>query len=277
MMYVFCFQLIGLYNLFAINGDSGELGLEDCIRILQTLSSSSTEIVNDTYPDILTPYYYDESVENSLKNELNQFLIYVRKEQFHHPLQQESHQIPEYSVASNGQFDSGKGRDGTSEYHTAVDCYVGNKETHVNVYAAHDGYVTIVKDAAKYRHYISITKTIHNDKAQVLGKLITLYAHLDLDLDEAESLNMNEKTVQKGDLISKNLYSGTTGGPHLHFEIRYYRKNDIGNETYYGDPNAPGGSAELTVQSAGIWIYGYWNPNVGYGFGNPINHGLFFY
>ena len=76
---------------------------------------------------------------------------------------------------------------------------------------------------------------------------------------------------------AKHLYSGTRGGPHLHFEIRYYRSEDTGNETFYGNSIGPGGSSDLTEPSAGSWSYGYWNPDIGYGFGNPKNHGLFFY
>ncbi|MFT6020696.1 MAG: murein DD-endopeptidase MepM/ murein hydrolase activator NlpD, partial [Saprospiraceae bacterium] len=74
----------------------------------------------------------------------------------------------------------------------------------------------------------------------------------------------------KGDLVSKNLYSETMGGPHLHFEIRFYRNSEIGNEDFYNWQN----SGNYTTQSSGIWSYGYWNPDVGYGFGNPLNFGI---
>lgn len=59
------------------------------------------------------------------------------------------------------------------------------------------------------------------------------------------------------------------GGPHLHFEIRYYRAMEVGNEEYYG---WSGGSTTFTTPSAGSWSYGYWNPNIAYGFANPMNH-----
>jgi len=60
------------------------------------------------------------------------------------------------------------------------------------------------------------------------------------------------------------------GGSHLHFEIRYYRNSDMGNEEFYSWQK----SGVNTKLSSGIWLYGYWNPNIGYGFGNPINHGV---
>ncbi len=69
-----------------------------------------------------------------------------------------------------------------------------------------------------------------------------------------------------GDLISKHLYEGTRGGPHLHFEIRYYRPTDNGTEEFYGfRQSAPG---------AGDWPNGRWDPDHGYGFGPPASHGL---
>jgi hypothetical protein len=99
---------------------------------------------------------------------------------------------------------------------------------------------------------------------------VTLYAHIDLDLDSADNLILSGKSVKQGDLISRHLYSGTVGGPHLHFEIRYYRPGDKGNEEFYGVPGF--GNNTLTDPSAGSWSYGYWNPSVGFGFGNPMNH-----
>ena len=97
---------------------------------------------------------------------------------------------------------------------------------------------------------------------------MTLYAHVDLDLDEADGLSMSRKTVKAGDLISKNLYSETRGGPHLHFEIRYYRPDDDGTEEFYG--------IRGSVPGAGEWPNGYWDPDTGYGFGHPDSHGLRF-
>jgi len=90
----------------------------------------------------------------------------------------------------------------------------------------------------------------------------------ELDLDETDGLVMDGKTVKAGDLLSKNLYSGTQGGPHLHFEVRYYRPNDDGTEEFYGFRGpAPG---------AGEWPNGFWDPDTGYGFGHPESHGLRF-
>ena len=222
--------------------------------------------------DMLTPAYYKAETDVSFVKEVNNFISFVQQEElFHNPLENELGEKPGFLIPSFGAFGAEKGE--ASQHHAAVDIHVGNDFTKVNLYAAHDGLVSTFKDADKYRHYIAISKDIVENNVKI-GKLVTIYAHVDLDLDEADGLIMNTLQVTKGELLSKNLYSGTVGGPHLHFEIRYYRSNDIGDETFYGfaNPSVTG----LTESSAGIWQYGVWNPNAGYGFANPKSHGLNF-
>jgi murein DD-endopeptidase MepM/ murein hydrolase activator NlpD len=187
---------------------------------------------------------------------------------FHHPLENERGRKPTFAAPGWGAFGAGKGPTQTEQHHPATDLKVGQRETEVELYAAHDGVVATVRDAPKYRNYISITKIITGEDGAELGKLVTLYAHVDLDLDEADGLLLDGMQVQAGDLISKNLWSGTRGGPHLHFEIRYYRPSDNGTEEFYG--------FRESVPGAGDWPYGKWNPNVSFGFGNPKSHGLSF-
>ena len=237
---------------------------------IETEEEEQTELILDSI-DMLTPAYYNPNPDTSFILEVNQFISFAQKENFHFPLKDELGNNPIYTIPIWGIFGAGKGPNGTSEHHPAIDIQIENYETNVNIYAAHDGAVSTYKDADKYRHYISITKNIEDSNNQVIGKLVTIYAHIDLDLDEAGSINMNGQNVNKGDLISKHLYSETVGGPHLHFEIRYYRPDDIGTETYYSITNTS--LPNITEPSAGQWIYGLWNPKVGYGFGNPINHG----
>jgi len=134
------------------------------------------------------------------------------------------------------------------------DLHVGSAETDDQLFAAHDGVVSVYRDADKSRHYLAITKDV---------------AHIDLDLDEAEGLVMDGRTVAKGDLVSRNLYSGTVGGPHVHFVIRYYREGNNVDEEFYGGPL-------YSEPSSGPWQYGYWDPQTGYGFAHPSNHGLEF-
>ncbi len=222
--------------------------------------------------DMLSPAYYLSSTEASFIESISQFVSFAQEDDFHHPLENEMGEIPDFNIPSNGEFGAGKGPTFTEQHHPAADLHVGNRATDVNLYAAYDGYLTTVKDSDKYRHYISLATDIFDDQGQSIGKMVSLYAHVDLDLDEAESMNMNGQLVEKGDLISRNLYSGTVGGPHLHFEIRYYRSGEAGDEVFYGykNPERP----NLTEPSAGSWMYGVWDPNVGYGFGDPVSHGL---
>ncbi len=215
------------------------------------------------FEDMLTPEYYDTPYEGEFRLELNKFVHFSRKIPFQHPLEGSSGQIPTNTI--NRSFGDGIGPGGTGSHHPAFDYFVGNL-TKVNMYAAHDGIVSVNKDVARYRHYLTITTEVYDSIDNSIGKMVTIYAHIDLDLDSVDNLEMNGQYVNKGDLVSKNLYSGTMGGPHLHFEIRFYRNNDSGLEDFYG-----GNVGANTSPSSGTWTYGYWNPNVGYGFAHPLN------
>lgn len=220
--------------------------------------------------DMLTPGYYNATNGAPFRDALDEFLYFSQTIPFHHPLQNGTNSIPLYHVSASGYFGADKTNPGgiVVESHPATDLYVGNQQTAVDLFAAYDGTVSTARDLPKYRQAVYLTQTVTNSAGEVLGKLVTLYAHVDLDLDEAGGLFMDGQTVTAGDLISKHLYSGTMGGPHLHFEIRYYRPGETGNEEYYG--------FSYTEPSAGIWDYGTWDPDTGYGFGNPVNHGLTF-
>jgi murein DD-endopeptidase MepM/ murein hydrolase activator NlpD len=218
--------------------------------------------------DMLTPVYYNATNDAAFREALNEFIFFAQKEPFHHPLQDGTNSLPTIHVPAGGVFGADKtGLMGfVVESHPATDFYVGNQWTAVDLFAAYDGTVTTARDLNKYNHAVYLTKNITNGFGDVLGKLVTLYAHVDLDLDEAGGLFMNGQSVQAGDLISEHLYSDTRGGPHLHFEIRYYRPSETGNEEFYG--------FSYSEPSAGPWVYGTWDPNKGYGFGDPRNHRL---
>ena len=221
---------------------------------------------NGTHQDFLTPKYYDTN-ETDLRNEINKLIHFARHENYQHPFQDPNGNIASYST--NRAFGNGIGMNGTSQHHPAIDLHPSNSSD-ITMYATHEGIVNTYKDSSKYRHYLTITKEILDLENNSIGKLVTVYAHVDLDLDENQSIQLNGLHVNKGDRISKNLYSGTVGGPHLHFEVRFYRNSEIGNEEFYNWQN----SGVYTAQSSGKWSYGYWNPVIGYGFGNPINLGI---
>lgn len=219
------------------------------------------------YKDMLTPGYYQAG---AFKAEIDAFLGAVRQVRFGHPLKDTAGQVPSFSVPAMGNFGAGKGPTGTSQHHPAVDMHVANKATKVTLYAAHDGLVATYKNADKYRHYVSITREIKDAGGKAVGKLVTLYAHVDLDLDEAAALSLNGKKISSGEVVSRNLYAGTVGGAHLHFEVRYYRPADAGTESFYG----LGSNKAFTEKSAGGWSYGFWDPAAGYGYADTKNHGL---
>lgn len=221
---------------------------------------------NGTYPDFLTPNYYNTN-EIGLRNEINKFFHFARLENYQHPFEDSNGGIIPYST--HREFGDGIGMGGTSQHHPANDLHPSNP-TDVTLYAVHEGVVNTYRDSPKYRHYLTITKDLTDSENNPIGKLVTLYAHIDLDLDESELIQLNNSSVSKGDLVSANLYSGTVGGPHLHFEIRFYRNSEIGNEEFYGSQN----NGDNTSLSSGVWSYGYWNPSVGYGFVNPANFGI---
>ncbi|AMC10317.1 hypothetical protein Lupro_03185 [Lutibacter profundi] len=238
---------------------------EDTTDLVEQISYEINE--NGIYQDFLTPDYYDTN-KNDLRNEINKFIHFSRLNEYQHPFQNSNGDIITYST--NRAFGTGIGLGGTSQHHPAIDLHPTNP-LDVTLYAVHEGIVNTYRNSPKYRHYLTITKEIKDSDNNNIGKLVTLYAHIDLDLDESQLIQLNGLYVNKGDLVSENLYSGTMGGAHLHFEIRFYRNSEIGNEEFYSWKS----NGVYTVQSTGtLWFYGYWNSSIGYGFGNPINFGI---
>ena len=245
-----------------------------CFLVLVSTLSSQTIFPDNKdgqFEDMLTPLFYLSSSGDPFRETVNKFVFYARTAPFLHPLQDSIGTIADYSIPRNGAFGAGKGPTGTEQHHAATDLHVGNHQTNVTMYAAHDGFVQVYRDAPKYRHYLSITKDVTDSTGIIMGKMVTLYAHIDLDLDSADNILRHGQYVKQGAILSKHLYSGTVGGPHLHFEIRYYRPEDAGDEEFYGFVG-PSGSSTLTIRSTGSWSYGYWDPNRGYGFADLENH-----
>lgn len=224
-------------------------------------------IAQASAPDMLTPEYYQTKRSDPFREKVDEFIDACQDVELHHPLKDEYGKCPDYRIPQRGGFGASKGRGRDLQHHPATDLHIENRETDANLYAAHGGVVSTVRNAPKYRHCITITKIITDKDGVELGKLVTLYGHVDLDLDEAEGLKLDGQTVEAGDLISKHLYEGTVGGPHLHFEIRYYRPEDKGNEEFYGfRQSAPSTSDDFPL--------GKWNAEHGYGYGRPENHSL---
>jgi murein DD-endopeptidase MepM/ murein hydrolase activator NlpD len=251
------------FSIIVMLSSSSSCNEDDTNDLLEQIIYEINE--DGTFQDFLTPNYYNTD-ETELREDINTFVHFVRLGEYNNPFQNPEGEIVSYTTKRK--FGDGVGMGGTSQYHPAIDLHPANAAT--DMYAAHDGIVTTYRDKPKYRDYLTITKEIKDLENNPIGKLVTIYAHIDLDLDEGQSVQLNGLHVNKGDIVSKNLYSGTLGGPHLHFEIRFYRISEIGDEDFYNWQN----TEEYTTQSLGIWSYGYWNPDVGYGFGDPINQGI---
>jgi murein DD-endopeptidase MepM/ murein hydrolase activator NlpD len=227
------------------------------------------EFVESEFHGVLTPKYYLPG-NDELKDEIDNFLYYAMKVKFFHPLNDIQDEL---TTPLQGNLGSKKQLPGISDHHHAgVDLHPTTAE--VNIYAAHDGYLTRNTYPEIDRHNITIIKDITDDDGKLIGKLVTTYLHLNLDKDPDDLVALNNQHVNKGDLICQHLYSETLGGPHLHFEIRYYRPGESGTERFYGTQDPRDAEFNLTLPSAGPWIYGYWNEDIGYGFGFPSDHGL---
>ena len=220
-----------------------------------------------SYGDLLTPEYYDTPEGEPFREEVNKMVWFARQTPFHHPLADSLGNLPAYMIRRG--FGDGTGFMKSTEHHPAYDFYIGNGVTDVSIYAAHDGFVRIQRNAEKYRHFLSITSDIIDSFGNSLGKMVCLYGHIDLDLDSMDGLELEGQFVQRGQLVSRHLYAETMGGPHLHFEIRYYRPTDAGTEEFYG---WRGANPDLTVPSSGPWTFGHWDPDTGYGYAHPENH-----
>jgi hypothetical protein len=115
-----------------------------------------------------------------------------------------------------------------AHFHGGIDIRTGG-QIGLPVYATHDGYIERIKiSSAGYGHALYLKHTDGNS---------SLYGHLDRFNDELEKYirdqqyenetyeiqrfpQKNQFYYKKGDLIAYSGNSGSSSGPHLHFEIR---------------------------------------------------------
>ena len=130
-----------------------------------------------------------------------------------------------------------------NHFHAGIDVKTGFA-IGLPVYAAQDGYLSRVR-VSSYGYGNTVYITHPNG-------LVTVYAHLDsfspaiknhvldfqyknqvFELDEYVAKDLIK--VKKGDIIGKSGNSGSSGGPHLHFEIRDSLENVL-NPLLFGFP-----------------------------------------
>jgi len=231
--------------------------------------------------DMLNPQYYNSSKSSSFRKEVNKFVHFARDQyQMMDPL----YYSDSYTVSSEFMEDRG------SKLHAGVDlaplpgeyvsysdwqAYDMPEEWGYWVNAAHDGYMKVRRELQGYGQSIYISDTVFDDRNKAIGKVTTVYGHLDKDyMDEYAGWDNEGDYVNEGYEIGYMGNTGTSSGAHLHFEIRYYKPGANGTETYYGSTSAGGRSRDGSHNYNGVAFKGYWNDSYGYGYGNPTNHGL---
>lgn len=130
----------------------------------------------------------------------------------------------------------------SDHFHTGIDIKTRGVEG-ASVYAIADGYVSRVKISA-FGYGKTIYLTHPNGYVSVYGHLSTLNGELadyvkkqqykqqsfEVDL----YLDKNQFTYTKSDLIALSGNSGSSGGPHLHFEIRDEKTQEPLNPLLFG-------------------------------------------
>lgn len=130
----------------------------------------------------------------------------------------------------------------SNHFHSGLD-FKTNKKTGLPVYAAADGYVSRIK-ISTYGYGKAIYISHPNGYT-------TVYGHLESANDKIEDIiknkqyeeksfeielffKQNEVPVKQGEVIAFSGNSGGSGGPHLHFEIRDSKNENILNPLLFG-------------------------------------------
>lgn len=138
---------------------------------------------------------------------------------------QELHQPIALPLAISGSF----GEIRSDHFHSGIDFRTNGKSGY-RVYASDKGFVSRIKVSP-----VGFGKTIYIEHS---NGLTTVYAHLDrftgkiAKYVEQEQYNRksfeielfpkrDELTVEKGEIIALSGNSGSSGGPHLHYEVRH--------------------------------------------------------
>lgn len=129
-----------------------------------------------------------------------------------------------------------------NHFHSGIDIRT-NGQTGLNVYSIEDGYVSrIYVNSSGYGRAIYITHP--NGVTSVYGHLENFSPKIQetvLRLHyQKESFSLNEfflkdeLPIRKGEIIGKSGNAGSSGGPHLHFELRDSETEDILDPLLFG-------------------------------------------
>ncbi|MFW6370223.1 MAG: M23 family metallopeptidase, partial [Bacteroidota bacterium] len=115
-----------------------------------------------------------------------------------------------------------------SHFHAGID-FKTQAEIGKNIYAAADGYISRIKiqtggyGRALYINHPNGETTVYahlHEYAPEIEKYVKAYQYRNKTHTLDLYLSSEKLKVQKGELIGISGNSGSSGGPHLHFEIR---------------------------------------------------------
>ncbi|MES2410198.1 MAG: M23 family metallopeptidase [Bacteroidota bacterium] len=164
--------------------------------------------------------------------------------------------------------------------HSGFDCKTQKKEG-FNVYAVADGYISRIK-ISEFGYGKAIYITHPNGYTTVYGHLQSGYRVIEKAIKKEQykaksyeidiTLQPNELTVSKGDIIGISGNTGGSEGPHLHFEIRDTQSEKVINPLYFGFDAMIPDSKRPVIKS--LWVYPLDKNSVVNGFKRPISVSL---
>lgn len=146
-----------------------------------------------------------------------------------------------------------------NHFHAGLDIRT-QQRTGLKIIAPQDGYVSRINISA-YGYGKAIYITHPNGYTTVYGHLSSLYGEIEERARKEQYkkqsysvdfyLKPNEIPVKQGDLVAFSGNTGGSGGPHLHFEVRDSKTEEVLNPFLFGF-DIPD---HIKPQVSGVWIY----------------------
>ena len=148
-----------------------------------------------------------------------------------------------------------------NHFHSGFDIKTQKKEG-LNVYAVADGYVSRIK-IATYGYGKAIYITHPNGYTSLYGHLTSAVGNIEkfiIDYQYKEKsfeveifLKPTDLPVKKGEIVALSGNTGGSGGPHLHFEFRDSKTDNIFNPMLFGFDKFVKDSKKPTIN--GLYVY----------------------
>ncbi|WP_435415240.1 M23 family metallopeptidase [Polaribacter aestuariivivens] len=131
----------------------------------------------------------------------------------------------------------------SNHFHSGVDIKTQGKEG-LKIYAAADGYISRIKVAqfgfgkALYITHPNGYTTVYAHLSKYAGEIEEYVRAIQYKKENYQTGNIflkeDELPVKKGDIVAFSGDTGSSGGPHLHFEIRDTKTEHIINPMFFG-------------------------------------------